>query len=861
MENFPDTLHREFHTPPREFGMVPDWFWSDDPDDEEIRRQLGEFHRMGFAGVMIFPGIGLSGRVGYLSPEWFQVIGGTLEEAERLGMKVLIWDDGGYPSGSANGLVARENPEHLIHVLVCVDKRVEGPAVGYWLPSTGPAVDDRLLQVFLAREDASGVLDRDSIRQVESLEHDLVRYEVGPETWRLIACWDIESGARMRGYTPQEEDGRALAPAAASLIHPGAVESFIRHTHEQYYAHLREHFGKTLVGFFTDEPTLCGRGSTWRGSSEPYPFHPDLLNDLREEWDEDVLPWLPALWYDCGPRTAAFRLAYDHALQKRLSRVYYARLSRWCEEHGVMLAGHPGGAGDLNHLRHFHIPGQDMVVRYVCPPGRESPEVEWFMGRERKPAQVWHPTPELPSALAGPQSVVPKGASSAALIDDRRRNSSELFGCYGWQMTLDEAKWLFDWHLVRGNNLFLPGIYYSIRGRRAHLWGGPCAGPNNVWWPTFGVVADYVHRLCWLLTDGHPVCDVAVLTDQTFVKWDAAMELFRAQIDFFYLYDEPLQEARIEDGRLVIGQGRFRAVVCDPESVLTPAVRAKLEAFRAAGGVVVESWEVGTLASRLTPALGQDLRVEGQPAQDLRATHYRKGDWDLYVLVNEGDELIERRVSLAVKGALELWDPMDGSTRPWRAHFSDGRLQTEVRLERRQGLVLAVNPVGQPEANAECPLVPGDVALALLGPWRAMDGDGNAVDVPCPADWAKTAGWELFSGTLTFRTEFGLPPVLAGEPLFLDLGQVGDIADVRLNGQSLGVRAWAPYVLPMGQAARPGANTIEVRVTNSMANSIQGMQLPSGLLGEVCVRTARPWALGATLQEEHATDSGGEQPR
>ena len=739
--------------------------------------------------------------------------------------------------------MARENADHLIHELVPVDKAIEGPDEGYWLPSTHPAVDDQLLYVFLAEEESENVLKRAGIRQLQPLENGLVRYEVGQGTWRLISCWEIESGAHMRGFTSHEEDNRALSPPAASLIHPGAVDSFIRHTHEQYYTHFKKHFGKTLAGFFTDEPTTYGRGSKWQGKGEPYPFHIDLLDDLQKEWDEDIVPWLPALWYNCGPRTDEFRLAYDHALQKRVARVYFARLSRWCEEHGVMLCGHPGGPGDLVHLRHFHIPGQDMVVRYVCPSGRESDRVETPMGRDRRPSHYWKPTAELPSALAGAQSVVPKAASSMALIDSRRRNSSELFGAYGWKMTLDETKWLFDWHLVRGNNYYLPTSYYSLRGRRQHLWNGPCVCQNNVWWPYFHLMADYVHRLSWLLTDGKPVCDVAVLTDPVFVEWRAAMELFRGQIDFFYLYDEPFMESRIEGDRLVIGDGSFRAVVCDPGNVITPNIKIKLDAFRKAGGVVVERWPEGTLASILVPELVQDLQVIGDPAINLRVTHYKKGGWDFYLLVNEGEELIQRRISLEVAGKLELWDPIDGSTQPWPGHIADGRLECSIHLERRQGIVLAVNPQEEPDPNAEISFVPGDVVAKVNGPWQASDTSGKKIDVPCPGDWSRVREWDLFTGTLCFKCDFELPDRAANEPLFLDLGQVGDIADIELNGESLGVLAWAPYIVSTAQSAKGGTNTLVVRVTNSMANSIQGMQLPSGLLGPVCLRSRVPLEL------------------
>jgi hypothetical protein len=413
-----------------------------------------------------------------------------------------------------------------------------------------------------------------------------------------------------------------------------------------------------------------------------------------------------------------------------------------------------------------------------------------------------------------------------------------VLGAYRWHLTLDVTKWLLDWHLVRGTNLFYEhACFYSIRGRRA-FESEPDLGVHNVWWPYFGLLTGYANRLSWLLSDGQPVCEVAVLTDEYQVKWAAAEELLRAQIDYCYVYGEPVLGGHIEGNGLVIGHGRFRAVVCDPAWVITPEVKAKLDAFRAAGGVVVEHWTPGGLAGELVQALGQDLAVEGQPAPELRVAHYRKGGWDFYLLVNEGEERIERRVSLAATGGLELWDALDGSMCPWPARLVDGRLETAVRLERRQGLVLAVDAQRGPAAEASYRLVPGEVVQELSGPWQATDLSGNSVDVPSPGDWSHVPGWELFSGTLCFTTRFELPEELAGRRLFLDLGQVGDIAEVRLNGGVIGVRAWAPYVLALGEAVRPGRNTLEVRVTNSMANAYDGAQLSSGLLSPVSLRRA-----------------------
>ncbi len=129
--------------------------------------------------------------------------------------------------------------------------------------------------------------------------------------------------------------------------------------------------------------------------------------------------------------------------------------------------------------------------------------------------------------------------------------------------------------------------------------------------------------------------------------------------------------------------------------------------------------------------------------------------------------------------------------------------------------------------------------LDIPGPWQAFDDENNPVDIPCPGDWAHETGWETYSGQLRFRSTFALTPEQAQQPLFLDLGRVGDIAEVLLNGAAVGVRAWAPYVWPLGSNCRAGDNQLEVRVINSIANRLEGLQRPSGLLSPVQVRRAK----------------------
>ena len=576
----------------------------------------------------------------------------------------------------------------------------------------------------------------------------------------------------------------------------------MRHTHDQYYKHLSEYFGSTIVGMFTDEPSPLGKGAR-RGPS-PKAYADGLLDDVADEWGEDAEHCLPALWFDCGSETQAFREAYHRAVQTRIARVFYAAQSEWCEAHGIALTGHPARSDEMGALSYFQWPGQDMVWRYV--------------------------EPMSPSALEGPHSVAAKGASSAASIAERRRNASECFGAYGWHLTLDEVKWLLDWHLVRGANLFFShAAFYSIRGRRA-FESEPDISIHNVWWRHFRLLGDYVRRVCWAMTDGAHVCDVAVLTDENAVGWKASSELLTSQVDFVYIDSGALARADVYDARLCVGPHELPVVVVDADYEPSEDDLDALGAFEAGGGKVVAQWEHGDLGRQVRDLHAPDVVWEGGAA--LRVRHYRKDDADWYLLVNEGEEELGGAIELRARGSLESWDPLTGEARPWSAVSEDGGMATCIQLQRRGSILLRV---GEGEHSLEAPpvVVPGDDVVASVTAWEVHDEDDVSVGAPCLGDWAHTPGLETFSGALRYGAEFELTHAQAGAARFLDLGRVGDIAEAFVNGQRVGVAAWVPHVLPLGDDLVEGSNRLEVHVTNSMANEYDGKQLPSGLMGPV----------------------------
>ena len=87
------------------------------------------------------------------------------------------------------------------------------------------------------------------------------------------------------------------------------------------------------------------------------------------------------------------------------------------------------------------------------------------------------------------------------------------------------------------------------------------------------------------------------------------------------------------------------------------------------------------------------------------------------------------------------------------------------------------------------------------------------------ADWALGEGIRFFSGIATYRKSIEIPEPLAKQGrLFLELGDLAEIAEVTLNGKNLG-RVWLPpYRVEISGVAQAGANQLEIRLANLWAN-------------------------------------------
>jgi hypothetical protein len=278
----------------------------------------------------------------------------------------------------------------------------------------------------------------------------------------------------------------------------------------------------------------------------------------------------------------------------------------------------------------------------------------------------------------------------------------------------------------------------------------------------------------------------------------------------------------------------------------------------APSGTRAGTWDVGApplsdpeqygdfaIASRVLAGMNVLPDFESNANTDLRYTHRRDGDAEIYFVANAEDRAAAAECAFRVSGKLpELWDAVTGEIRelPEFAE-SGGRTTVPLRFEPHQSFfVLFRKPAAgaKPEGRTErmapnfSPIVESG---ELVGPWEvAFDpkwGGPERITFESLDDWSRRPedGIKYYSGTATYRKTFDMPgaPGVAAPPrVWLDLGTVMNIARVRLNGKELGVVWCAPWRVEISGSVKPKGNRLEITVANLWPNRLIGdEQLPA----------------------------------
>jgi hypothetical protein len=409
---------------------------------------------------------------------------------------------------------------------------------------------------------------------------------------------------------------------------------------------------------------------------------------------------------------------------------------------------------------------------------------------------------------------------------------------------------------------------------------------NITWWEQARAFFQYLGRCQYLLQQGKFVADALYFYGEGVTKFVPSKEYLRPALPQSYDFDGLnsdvlLYRLSVRDGRLALPDGMSYSVLVLPEGgVMSAEVLSKIRQLVAGGAVVVgpkpqrvpglkgypgSEEELKKLADEIwgdcdgqkvkERRLGEGRIVWGKSMGEVLSGAGRSPDFEyrgrekdttlhfihratdsseIYFVSNRQEREEEVECTFRVSGKQpELWDPVTGETRPAEAFRQTGG-RTTIPLEFApygSMFVIFRQAIGR-EANGPAtrnfPVY--SKSQELRGPWTvSFDprwGGPENVDFARLVSWTERAeeGIKYYSGTARYRKTFDLAEGLqgTGRRIALDLGEVKNVAQVRLNGKEMGVLWSKPFRVEITEAVKASGNVLEIDVVNLWPNRIIG---------------------------------------
>jgi len=440
-------LKGDFADPPLAWKSRPLWFWNGPLSPAETSAIMERSRESGYAGFGVLPSPGMS--PAFMSPEFLDRYKEAVDKAAALGMKMCLYDEYWFPSGSAGGQLAKLYPEALGKRLDMQSTDVTGPQ-----QFTHPLPQGTLMAAV-----AMDAATKERTDLTDQAKERKLTWKVPAGQWKVMVFTCVRDGAR----------------GLVDYLDPEAVKRFAELTYQKYYDRFPEHFGKAIDSAFYDEPTFhwIQGGRAWTEAFNA---------KFQQKHGRSPALYYPALWFDIGPETAAARNAMFGLRAELYSTGFPKTLNDWCREHKIQLTGHVdqeevvnpvGLCGDLmKAFEHQDIPAIDQVFAY---------------GRASKAYKL---------------------ISSAACNYDRPLVLTECYGAIANLPVATLYKEAMD-EFAKGINVMVPHAVWYNTARIA--FPEDLSYRHPVYGPALPEYNRYIGRLQRMLQGGRHVADSAVL--------------------------------------------------------------------------------------------------------------------------------------------------------------------------------------------------------------------------------------------------------------------------------------------------------------------------------------------------------------
>ena len=320
----------EFKNPSNQYRPIPFWSWNDKLDKEELRFQIQEMKEARVGGYFMHARSGL--KTPYLSEEWFDCIKTGIEAAKETGLHAWSYDEEGWPSGFAGGIVPEMSPD-------------------YHAKFISPD-----------REKSMAEVEKDQVLACYVLNEETLHYEMLDMNQDYV-CKEKEVILAIR---------RNTNPYYIDTLNKRAVDAFLQVTHQEYYNRFGEDFGKYMHGFFTDEPRLtCDNFGDLAWSD-------DLPDEFLKTYGYDVKEAFVGLYYPVE-NYEKYRYDFWQLVSAMFVQNYMKNIYDWCEAHNCKATGHvmmeesifsqmTSTAGVMPFYEYLHTPGIDWLRRPISSP-------------------------------------------------------------------------------------------------------------------------------------------------------------------------------------------------------------------------------------------------------------------------------------------------------------------------------------------------------------------------------------------------------------------------------------------------------------------------------------------------------------
>jgi len=655
-----------FIKPPPGYGEVPFWWWSGDKlDVDRLIGQLRELHKKGISGVQV--NYAHDDADGWMTDQdeprifsdaWWEVFTRVTRECARLNMGIglstytLDW-----PYGAHNLFydLFYSRPELNAIQLEAGIHRHAGRGEMVSLTCPAHLVAAHAYPVVIGRIACGGM-------DLKPLVKDGRLVWTAPE-----GEWEIRLFCAMR------------RPGTLNPLMKGAGKIVVRGFYQPFEDRNPGKSAKGLNYFFNDELHI-GVGK--------FAWNPDFPDEFRRRKGYDLFDVLPAMWEDAGSITPKVRMDYADVRMSLMEERYFKPIYDWHASRGIIFACDSGGRG----LQPAEFGDYFRATRWYSAPGHDTP---------RGQADL----------------IKGKVSSSIANLYQRPRVWLEGYHSLGWGAAPDQLMLATRENYLYGCTLFnLHGLYYSTYGSHWE-WAPPCYHFRMPYWVHMDGFLGYFERLSYLLSQGHLVADIAIVypvapyeadmdgDTSTNTAFDLARRLMVAGISFEFIDNDSLARATVRNGRLVVESAAtaYQALVFPAMAAVRWPSIEKAAAFSGGGGKVYAIGSVPSASDRtgredaeldaanakafragfrlsdnavaveaIRDAFVQDVRTAERP---VRALHRKAGPRDIYMVMDASPGTI---VEFRARGAVELWDPWTGESRPLRV---DNETATGTRVE------------------------------------------------------------------------------------------------------------------------------------------------------------------------------------